>query len=97
MDGVLTFNPTNENVRLVKRVVITPELTSGKEIAPSPGGPWWVLEFTPLRWHVYPLPTHHRGMCVPLSKTLPEIPSGLGILSIFQTPTHSLVCVFYVQ
>ena len=48
MGGVLTFNLTNENVRVVKGVMITPVLISGQEIAPfptlSPGDVWQRLE-----------------------------------------------------
>ena len=62
MDVVLTFNLTNEIVRLVKCVVITPLLTSCKEIAPSQRRPQGALEFIPLRRRIYYLPMHCRCM-----------------------------------
>lgn len=66
MDGVLTFNLTNENVRLVKCVMRTPLLTSSIEIAPSPRRRWGALEFVPLLRHIYHGPMHCRWMCLSL-------------------------------
>lgn len=64
MGGVLTFNLTNENVRVVKGVMITPLLTSTKEIAPDPGRARGALEFMSLMSHIYHLPMHCRYMCL---------------------------------
>ena len=60
MDGVLTFSLT-EMLRLVKCVMITPLLTSRREIAPSPRRPQGALEFFSCTRHILHLPMQGWG------------------------------------